>query len=99
MTTTTSSRIWSDQAIHPGELLAEELEFREIPIAQFSESLGLSLRRFRDVLAGRRPITADLALALERELEIDAQLWMNLQSDYDLTLARIERDKSQPLPH
>ena len=95
MTISTEPKVWPDVAIPPGEMLEEELEFRGISVAEFAVRLGLPVRRFRELLAGRRPITADIALAFEQHLEIDAQMWMNLQTDYDLTLARLKDSKAK----
>lgn len=91
MTTSTESKVWPDVAIPPGELLAEELEVRGMPQSEMAARLEVSSRRFRDIVSGRRAITADLALGLEAILGIDAQFWMNLQTDYDLTVARLQR--------
>ena len=90
MTTNADPKVWPDVAIPPGELLEEELEFRGIPVAEFALTIGVPVRRFREILTGRRAITAEMALAFERHLEIDAQTWMNLQTDYDLTRARLK---------
>lgn len=97
MTTDIDDRVWPDVAIPPGEGLAEELEAREIDCGSFAARLGISPRAFAKVLEGRAAITAPLALQLERELGIAATFWMNLQTDYDLTLARIAR-KAAALP-
>jgi HTH-type transcriptional regulator/antitoxin HigA len=98
MTISTSSRIWSDEATHPGELLGEELDARDLDVAVFSLEIGQSPDDLRAVIAGNRPITAALALALETALEVEATFWMNLQSAYDLTLARIARHEATALP-
>ena len=47
-----------------------------------------SPRVISEVIRGKRPVTVDFALALERALGIGASLWFGLQADYDLTVAR-----------
>jgi addiction module HigA family antidote len=75
--------------ICPGEVLREE----------FMKPLGISMNRLaRDLLVpagrisaiarGKRAITADTALRLGRYFGIPAQMWMSLQAEYDLRLAR-----------
>ena len=98
MTTESHARIWSNLAIPAGQTLAEELEARSIDRATFAKNIGVSLRRLGEICDGRKPITADIALSLEAELGIDAVFWMNLQNDYDLTVARNDRAKAQALP-
>lgn len=94
MTTETSKRVWSNVAIHPGESLVEELDVRGLDHEVVAKAVGLSSRNFEKVLDGQAPITANLALGLEAVLEVDAVFWMNLQTTYDLTLARNERART-----
>lgn len=78
-------------AIHPGEILS----------AEFLAPLGMSARalaaeisvtpaRVSDIIAGRRGITADTALRLGRYFGTTAQLWLNLQTNYDLVTTSAE---------
>jgi HTH-type transcriptional regulator / antitoxin HigA len=99
MATDIDNRVWPDIAIPPGEGLAEELEAREMSIDRFAASLCVPKADLVEVLEGLAPITAPLALQLESELGISAVFWMNLQTDYDLTLARIARNEANALPH
>jgi len=87
------AQVWPDVAVPPGEFLLEEIQARGLKPSALAQSLAVSPRRFRDILAGRKPISADVALALESELGVDAQFWMNLQVDYDLTVARLARPR------
>ncbi len=93
MATESSSRVWSNLAVPPGASLLEELEARELAPEAIAAELGLTRRHFAQVIAGNKPVTAELALALEALLDIDASFWMNLQSDYSLTIARLKRDQ------
>lgn len=49
---------------------------------------GIERSRLNDIVLGRRAITADTALRLARYFGTDAQSWMNLQSQYELEMAR-----------
>src|SRR4026207_2445058 len=76
---------WLGPAIPPGELLLEEylkpLGGGQLEVAR---QLGLSLNRLKQIVLGRRGITADTALRLARFLKTSPQLWMRLQTDWDL---------------
>src|SRR5580698_17184 len=74
--------------IHPGEIL--RCEFLE-PLSMSVNALALALRvpapRINDIVRGKRAISADTALRLERYFGASAQFWLNLQIAYDLRIA------------
>ena len=74
--------------IHPGEILADELEELGMSAAQLARTLGVPANRISQIVAGKRAITADTALRLARYFGTSADFWMNLQKAYDLDLAR-----------
>lgn len=76
--------------LHPGEVLADELEARKITKGAFAIKAGMYPSQLTDILKGRRNITAYIALKLELELQTPAEFWLGLQMDYDL---QIERNK------
>lgn len=98
MTISTDSKVWPDVAIPPGETLAEELDARGLAVADFATSAGLARRTVSEILAGRRSITVETAIRLEAGLGVEASFWMNLQTDYDLTLARLREAAASALP-
>jgi addiction module HigA family antidote len=76
-------------SIYPGEILREDfLEPLGISINQLSRDLAVPPNRISEIVNGKRSITADTALRLERYFGIEAQFWLNLQSEYDLRLMR-----------
>ena len=77
----------SDLAIHPGEYLADELEARNMSQRDLARSIGRPAQTVSEIIRGRRSISADLAVALERALGLSARGWMNLQSEFELVLA------------
>ena len=81
--------------IHPGEMLLEEF-LRPLGITQtaFAHTLGWTRARLNEIIQARRGITADAALDLAEALGTSARLWMNLQSTYDLHLARMRRARA-----
>ena len=73
---------------HPGELLKEELEYRNIKQKDFAEKTGLSYTAFNEVLNGKRAVTAELALIMETVLGINADMLLRMQTDYNLQSSR-----------
>ena len=75
--------------IHPGEVLMKDfIEGFGITQNRLAVSIGVPPRRINEIVHGKRAITADTALRLGRYFGIDAQFWLNLQTRYELELAR-----------
>ncbi len=78
---------------HPGEMLLEEfLEPRGMSQAEFARQLGWTKARLNELIRGKRGITAESALDLAEALGTSANLWMNLQSAYDIDRAIAARN-------
>jgi addiction module HigA family antidote len=78
----------SDLAVHPGELLAEELAVRGLTQKQLAEGMGRPAQAINEIIRGRTAITAETALQLEHALGTPARFWLNLQAAHDLAGAR-----------
>ena len=79
------------ELIPPGEVLLEEfLRPLEISQARLARDLNVNVGRVSEVVHGRGAITADMALRLSAFFGTTAEFWLNLQSRYDLKLARRE---------
>jgi len=76
-------------AIHPGEILKEEF-MRPLSITAYrlAKDIHVPAPRMNDIVRGKRSITADTAIRLGIYFGLPAQFWMNLQTDYDLRLAK-----------
>ena len=75
--------------ITPGEILREDfMEPLGISINQLSRDLSVPPNRISEIVNGKRSITADTALRLERYFNVEAQFWLNLQTEYDLRLVK-----------
>lgn len=74
-------------AIHPGEILADEIQALEISAAELARTLHVPTNRVTQIINGQRGITADTALRLGQWLGTGAELWLNLQKSYELRLA------------
>lgn len=77
--------------IHPGEVLGEEFM---APLDLSANALAMALRvpatRISQIIRGRRSITPDTALRLARYFGTSPDLWIGLQMEYDLRMARAE---------
>ncbi len=80
--------------VHPGEILAEELDALELSANAMAKALDVPANRITAILRGERGITADTALRLSRFFGTTPQVWMNLQKNYELRIAEIESGKS-----
>lgn len=75
--------------IHPGEILMEDfINGFGITQNKVAVAIGVPPRRINEIVHGKRAITADTALRLGRYFGIAPQFWLNLQSQYELELAR-----------
>ena len=80
--------------IHPGEILADELEQTGLSAKKLADVIEVPPNRLYQILAGKRNLTADTALRLSQYFGMSADFWMNLQSAYELDLARKESGKA-----
>ena len=73
---------------HPGDVLKEELEARGISQKKFSEVLSVPYTQLNEILNGKRPVTTDFALMVETALGINPELLINMQTRYNMSVAR-----------
>jgi antitoxin HigA-1 len=75
--------------IPPGEILLEEfMRPLDLSINALARAIDVPPNRVSEIVNGKRAITADTALRLGKYFGVSAELWLDLQSDYDLRLAR-----------
>jgi len=77
-----------DYAIHPGEILEETLEARGIKKTALAERCGIALKTVSQIINRKASISPAIAIRLERAIGISASLWSNLNTDYELFVAR-----------
>ncbi len=80
-------------AIHPGEILAEELADLNLTPTELARQLEVPPNRVTQILHGRRSITGDTALRLGHWFGNSPQFWLNLQTAYDLRTAEKKSGK------
>lgn len=79
--------IMTRPAIHPGEILAEELAELTVSPSELARQLRVPANRITQILHGKRAITGDTALRFGHWFGTSAQFWLNLQSAYDIRVA------------
>jgi len=77
---------------HPGEVLKDEIEYRNISQSALAKQMGMSYKILNDILNERRPLTTTTAMMFEAALGIPAYSLINIQTEYNLQVA--SRDKS-----
>ncbi len=88
MTSVTQTKIVPDVAIPPGELLAEELEARGMTQRDLATLMGRPPGVISQIVRGRKAITPRTAIEIEQALGIAASIWVGLEAQYRLALAR-----------
>jgi addiction module HigA family antidote len=77
------------EPIHPGEILLEDfMRPMGVSINRLARDTVVPPGRISAIVNGKRAITADTALRLGRYFGVSPQLWMGLQSEYDLRVAQ-----------
>ena len=75
--------------IPPGEILFEEfMRPRGVSRNRLARDIDIPLSRVSDIVRGKRSVTADTALRLAEYFGTSPELWLNLQADFDLRIAR-----------
>ena len=69
-------------------MLKDELEARGISQRKFAAIIGMAYTAFNEIINCKRPITTDTALKIEAATDIPAYIWINMQSAYNMQIAR-----------
>lgn len=76
------------RAVHPGDILVRDfMEPLQLSSYKLAKELGVSVPTVNEIVRRRRAVTAEMALRLARYFGTTAQLWQNLQCQYDLEIA------------
>lgn len=83
-------------ATHPGELIKDELKERGMTQKQLAAETGIKPSVLSETINGKRSLSLNVAVALEKAMGIPADIWMNMQTQYNLDTAQIsERDNQR----
>jgi HTH-type transcriptional regulator/antitoxin HigA len=78
------------EATHPGILINDEIKARGISQKELAADLGVLPTFLNEILKGKRALTADFAILLEKALDIPAIYWLNFQTQFNIDRARIK---------
>lgn len=81
---------WPDVALPPGNLLAETLEALGMSQTELAMRMSRPLQAINEIIKGKKAITPETALELERVLGTPAHVWLNLEQDYQFNKTRLE---------
>jgi len=84
-------------ATHPGEVLKDELDTRDIKQKDFAADIGMQPSMLNEIIKAKRPITTDISLLFEKTLNIAADFWLNYQTQFDIDQARIKEKNIKKL--
>jgi addiction module HigA family antidote len=73
----------------PGDTLRDLIEERDLTQAELSRRLGRPTQAVNEILAGKKEITEDTAIELERVLQVPAHFWLTREAQYREYLARM----------
>lgn len=87
------------ELIYPGEYLLDELEAKGISQKEFALLIGMQPTQLNEIIKGKgkRAINAETALLIEKALGISAEYWLNIQKNYELDIAKINKKNQQRL--
>ncbi len=95
---TKENQFMPDYAIPPGETLAEELAAKSISQTELAVLIGTSKETINEIIKGKTPITAEMALKLEQVFQLPAHFWVNLEQQYQETLLHLNQAKNDTKP-
>lgn len=76
---------------HPGELIRDELEERQLSQAKLAQQIGVSPSIINEIINKKRSVNTEMAFLLEAALGISAEMWLGLQSDYNIQMAKSDK--------
>lgn len=86
------------QATHPGVLIKDEIDATpDLNQRTLAMELGVQPSFLNEIIKGKRPVTADIAILLEKALGISADYWMKFQSQYEIDQARVKQKNVKKL--
>ena len=90
--------------VHPGDVLREDF-MKPLGLSSYAvaKKLGINAIAISEICRRKRGVTAEMALKLGRLFNVSPELWLGIQSDYDLETARRRKQRQieksiQPLP-
>lgn len=77
--------------IHPGEIIKDEIEYRNISQKKLATQMGYSYTVLNEILNCKRAVNSEFALLIEAALGIDAEPLLRMQARYNMQVARKDK--------
>lgn len=81
------------EAFHPGIILKDEIEYRKITPKELADKMHVSTLIVNNIIKGKTNITTEIAIKLEKVLDIPANIWLKLQIKFEIDTIRIRHKK------
>lgn len=75
---------------HPGELIADEIEFAEMPLEEAAKKLGISISELKLLINAEIPITRQVAQNADKLFNLESSMLLKLQADRDEMTSKIK---------
>lgn len=82
-------------AIPVGEYIQDELKDRKMSQKELAAAMGVPASRINEVIKGKRPLSAGMALQMEKAIGIPAHILLSIQSQYELDKARLKEQEDR----
>ena len=79
-----------DYTVSPGEILADHMSAELVGKGQLANHLGIPKKTLKNILKGKAPITAEIAIGLGATFSLPAHMWMNLENHYQADIKRLK---------
>ena len=80
--------------VHPGDVLREDfMKPMKLTAYAVAKAIGATPIAISQICRGKRSVSAEMALKLGRLFNVSAELWIGVQADYDLEVARLYCEK------
>ena len=87
-----ANNLTPSEPVHPGEIQKDDIAYRGISTTRLAEQMGISTNTLNDLLNARQAITTRYALLFEAALGIDAEPLLKMQTDYDIHVAKSDKN-------
>lgn len=83
--------------VHPGEVLLDELSERAVTQSALASHIGVLSKTINEICRGKRGISAEMAVKLSMALGASPQFWLNLQTNWELSLVKKPHKRIKPI--
>lgn len=86
-----ANNLMPSNPVHPGAILKDEIEYRELSQKKLAEQMGISPTLLNEILNEKRRVSTEYALLFEAALGVNADTLVRIQADYDMQVAKTNK--------